>query len=1800
MKILPTLFLCFIASSTVRAQGPIPAPYLYLNFEDGTDPVLNDTSGNGFHGAVGANVIFTSGASSGSTPSKGGRFQGGIVNVPGINVPAQIRDFPTSGNGSYTFACWLKPDAASIGGEHFFWGQTVQGIHNGLRGNGTLHTAHWGSDFNASTVLTANQWVHAAWTYDGTNNTANIYLNGQRDGGPFTQTAPNGSGNLILGGRNGGTETYLGDVDDVAVWRSVLSTTHIQQLAAGASPTGVTLTDADNDGMPDSWETDNTVSDPNDDPDIDQLTNLQEYVNGTDPRDDDTDDDGLKDGDEINTHGTNPLIADTDGDGLNDGDEITAGTNPKNTDSDFDGFTDGEEVAAGSNPLNANSVPPRVALLHYTMDVQNGTAVENIGTLATAGTLFGGATYASGPGAAYGSAFKGNRPGANDARINTNFTAAQLGLSGDNWTAMAWVYWDGTRGGSDQMIFGMPTTGSHLHLGLRDAAPDNIHHGLWSSDISDAGTVPVGVWTHVTFSRSPDSGGTSIVYVNGLLTASQAKAPITSWQNDPVTIGFTGRADHGSFNGVLDEIKIFDRALSASEIQEEMAPTSLINAFSVTPGVSFPGAPVTLAWDVSTDVTGLSINQGIGNKYPQFTGSVTLNPTFTTTYEISVIRPGGGGTETKTVTVNVVTDPIIDHFTATPHTIEPGGSSTLSWNVRNTVSLDLNGSDVTGTSSLSVSPSATTEYTLTATNASGSTIAQKTIAVVIPGEPVISEFQASNNTTLFDEDSDASDWIQISNRTSSPSIFSDYYLTDDPGLPAKWKIPYRVLNPGSSFVVFASGKNRTIEESELHSNFLLSASGEYLALVKISNGVTTVLSEFSDFPRQFEDFSYGLSSDGVTYGYFINPTPSGPNGVALADYVRDTGFSVDRGFYDTPFSVTVTSNTAGATFRYTIDGSAPSESVGTVYTGPISVSTTTVLRVIGYKANHISTNVDTQTYVFLADVLQQPSDPAGFPATWASTPSDYEMDPDVVDDPAYSATIKNDLKTIPSISLVTSVGEMFGASGIYSNPNGSGSAWERAGSMEFMNPDNSPGHQSNCAIRMQGGVGRNDGFSKHSFRLLFKRGFGPTKLNYPIFKNATFDGDNASESFDSITLRSQFNNSWHRDNASEQARAQFLRDQFMHDSQLAMGHASPHGIFVHLYVNGLYWGLYNVVERPNADFCSHYYGGSKSEWDALNSYPRNVVDGTAAAWVTAHSIANAGVADQAGYDALAQYVDIPNLIDYMLLNFYAGNQDWDDHNWYSGRHRIAGAGYKFFCWDGERTLEDTNGHNKTGVGQADKPSRLYSQLRANPEFRMQFADHAHRALFNDGSLTSAVAAARYQNLSTRIDRAIVGESARWGDSSRTTDPYTRDDEWVTERNRLLNQYFPARTNVTVGFLRGANLYPNVNAPAFSQHGGRIASTTELMITKDSGQVYYTLDGSDPRLPGDVLNPAAITYVSSASTPLFLPANVTVKSRVLDAGNWSALNEASFIVDAVAASSANLVVSEFHYRPLSPTESEVEAGYIERSDFEYIEVMNVGPASIDLTNVRFTAGVGFDFTSATNGILLASGGRVLIVNNLAGFTERYPSVPSSLIAGEFSGSLNNDGETLTLVDENNAIIKSFTYNDQLPWPVDADGLGFSVVLKNPASQPDHNVGSNWRASISLDGIPGGSDAAVFTGIAGDDADGDSLPALVEHGFGGSDGNFGDAALPVAGVSTLDLGAGAEDYLTITYQENLAADDVSIAVEMSDDHQIWAAGPGKVEFVSRSNNGDGTATVVYRSAMPFSIKPRQFLRVAVTLE
>jgi hypothetical protein len=241
---------------------------------------------------------------------------------------------------------------------------------------------------------------------------------------------------------------------------------------------------------------------------------------------------------------------------------------------------------------------------------------------------------------------------------------------------------------------------------------------------------------------------------------------------------------------------------------------------------------------------------------------------------------------------------------------------------------------------------------------------------------------------------------------------------------------------------------------------------------------------------------------------------------------------------------------------------------------------------------------------------------------------------------------------------------------------------------------------------------------------------------------------------------------------------------------------------------------------------------------------------------------------------------------------------------------------------------------------------------------------------------------------------------------------------------------------------------------------------------------------------------------------------------------------------------------------------VAAGFLEESVFEYVEVMNIGDSSIDLTGVQFTEGITFAFPSMT----LAPLERTVIPRDREAFLARYSQSAPSLLSGEYGigegNRLSDSGEEILLTGAGGQEIRRFTYLDEFPWPASPDGLGPSLILIAPRSNPDHAVALNWRPGTSVGGTPGGSDTVNFVGDPDADPDGNGLGALLEHALGSS--------LPPM-VIQVDPATGTA---TMSFTRNLSADNIAFRIEVSTDLLVW--NPGGAERLSSSDNGDGTAT------------------------
>ncbi len=335
-----------------------------------------------------------------------------------------------------------------------------------------------------------------------------------------------------------------------------------------------------------------------------------------------------------------------------------------------------------------------------------------------------------------------------------------------------------------------------------------------------------------------------------------------------------------------------------------------------------------------------------------------------------------------------------------------------------------------------------------------------------------------------------------------------------------------------------------------------------------------------------------------------------------------------------------------------------------------------------------------------------------------------------------------------------------------------------------------------------------------------------------------------------------------------------------------------------------------------------------------------------------------------------------------------------------------------------------------------------------------------------------------------------------------------------------------------------------------------------------------------------------------SAPITLTTSATLKTRLLVNGQWSPATTNTYVVDAVPASAANLVISEIHYRPTGATLAEVAAGFTSASDFEFIELLNVSNQNVDLSNCAFTDGVIYGFGSVNPvALTLAPGGRAIVVANQNAFISRNGNNPSVRILGEFSGNLNNGGEILTLLAANTSVIASFAYANTEPWPVDANGLGYSLLLNNPRSNPAYSTGGLWRSSAQIGGSPGTTNSAPFTGSSFADSDNDGSSDFLEYAMG-SAGNSAASRPQMSHEFVVDPpGADPGTYLTFHYTRNLAADGVVLTPQQSSDLGTWSA-VGMI-YVNTVNQANGTAVITCRSPTPIGgPATRNYLRVLVT--
>ena len=550
-------------------------------------------------------------------------------------------------------------------------------------------------------------------------------------------------------------------------------------------------------------------------------------------------------------------------------------------------------------------------------------------------------------------------------------------------------------GGQDYIFFTPQSGSSDSRFVITDGG------GGSDEEVLSYDTLNYSEYTYIACVYNGDND-TMSYYLNGALANSRSVTiPLSEVNNQ---YSFLGRSLYSAdpyLNGSIDEFRIYNHALNSSEVSHN---------YSIGPDVSDAEHTATNPIPANNAV---SVNPSI---HLGWTAPTTIPDSYTVYVSND---PGLAGAQTIAVT-NTSCDPDLDsettyywrvdtHYDATTYTGIVWQFTTCVLPVDTTPAGDLDDDYEVGMSDLLVLAGLwldSADYTIFAELASNWLTLEPSL--------IINEFMADNDEAFADPDASGDeydDWIEIYNRSSVPRDLSGMYLTDDLDNPDKWLIPDGVTIDAYGYVIFWADEQQ--EQGSTHTNFKLDADGEEIGLFDADG---TTLIDSIEFDEQYKNMSYGRFPDNAAvWNLFAVPTPGACNCEGYDGIIEEVECSVDGGIFSDSadaFDVYLECDTPGAVIHYTTDFTEPTET-STVYTGPIYVDSTTCLRAKAFKTGWYPAGTVSRTYVFLDDVMTQPTNPSGFP----SGAADYQVDPDVVNDPAYSSTFKDDLRTVPSSVL---------------------------------------------------------------------------------------------------------------------------------------------------------------------------------------------------------------------------------------------------------------------------------------------------------------------------------------------------------------------------------------------------------------------------------------------------------------------------------------------------------------------------------------------------------------------------------------------------------------------------------------------------------------------------------------------------------------------------------------------------------------------------------------------------------------
>lgn len=966
----------------------------------------------------------------------------------------------------------------------------------------------------------------------------------------------------------------------------------------------------------------------------------------------------------------------------------------------------------------------------------------------------------------------------------------------------------------------------------------------------------------------------------------------------------------------------------------------------------------------------------------------------------------------------------------------------------------------------------------------------------------ISEIQAVNDITIRDDDGEYSDWIEIHNSAATAENLDGWHLTDSALRFNKWRFPNISIPAGGYLVVFASGKNRAnATAGPLHTNFKLDAGGEYLALVDPGGNV---VSEFAPTYPAWEssEVSFGRDrNEPSLIGFFTVPTPGAPNQAGgPGAFAPDVVFSRASGAYVDSFQLTLSLSppNAAAEIRYVIVNNAATAaqtnvptSSAALYTGPITISGTMQVRARAFEPGKLPGSPVTASYIQLnSNAVSFTSD---LPLVIVHNFGASEF-PTTVDQTAIVAWFEVDEQT--GRSSLTNPPTLISRAGV--NRRGSSTEGYAKASLavelwDEFNDDadyevlglpaesdwilDAPVQFDRSLIHDPFAYELSNDLGRYASRTRMVETFFDTSggaVNLPDFSAAgDYDGVHVlQEKIKRNRNRVNIDRMEQENTTPPNVTGGWLLKIDRRDTD-ERGFEAARQTIIYQDPDG------RDVELP--------------QWDPQEQY--------IAGYFNSFGTALNGVNWTNPVTGYAAYIDVDSWIDHHLLNVMTMSVDslrlsayfYKPRNgkiqmgpvWDFGRALGAnarGADWRPFnprAWRASNVIGGSD--YGTDFFNTTTPPSWWGRLFTDPDFFQRYIDTYQR--YRAGVFDTNRILAKIDRLAEEVREAQTREAIRWTNSPESD---TRPRSGTVTAPFNIYSYEYSHTFPTPGTYQGEIdflkhwMWSHLNfmdtnflaRPTFNRRGGMITAPTELTMAAptNAATIYYTLDGTDPRMTGGGVLPSAILYTGPIS--IATNAHVIARSRNLNHRNltgpghpplsspWSGPSEVSFY-----AAVPNLRITEIMYHA-PPAGGNADA----TDDFDYIEVTNIGDTPLNLNRFRLRGGIEFDFGNLT----LAAGQSAVVVANSAAFLARYGS--GATIAGVYTNSLDNAGARLVLEGPLQEPIHDFTYSDR--WHPSTDGAGFSLVIVDPAGDlASWGLAGSWRPSAFPNGSPGTPDPST---------------------------------------------------------------------------------------------------------------------------